>query len=265
NTSCDDSEDWANCVAGTLRQEELIESLEKAGFKDVTCTGLTHYTTAKTTQGATFSASKVPAIHRRKKHWDSLFKTKDYTQVFWHQSSPTRSLNLIQKYANKEDAIIDVGCGASVLVDALIDNGYEDISLLDTSSTCLNIVKKRLNTSVTPKYICSDLLMFKATQPYKLWHDRAVFHFLLSKKERETYFTVLSESLDKEGYAIINTFAPDGEISCAGLQTRAYNREMMLAELPDTLKLIDYESFTHITPKNIEQSYSLFVIQKNEC
>jgi len=268
STCCDDSkeeEDWANCVAGTLRQDALIAIIEEAGFENVQCTGLTHYTTAETTQGATFTASKIPATQVREKHWDRLFKTKDYTQLFWYQTSPTRSLNLIQKYTNKNDAIIDVGCGASLLVDALLDEGYQDISLLDTSSTCLSIVKERLSATDTPKYICSDVLMFKATQPCKLWHDRAVFHFLLSKKEREMYFRVLSESLDKEGYALINTFAPDGEISCAGLQTRAYNREMMLAELPDTLKLTAYESFTHITPKNTEQSYSLFVIQKNAC
>jgi ubiquinone/menaquinone biosynthesis C-methylase UbiE len=141
NTDKDEEEDWANCVAGTLRQDELIDIIEKAGFSDVACTGLTHYTTAETTQGATFQARKIPSTQLREKHWDSIFKTKDYTQVLWHQTSPQHSLELIKQYANKEDAIIDVGCGASLLVDALLGEGYKDITLLDTSNTCLNIVK----------------------------------------------------------------------------------------------------------------------------
>ena len=144
-SACCDNEsedDWANCVAGTLRQDELIDIIEKAGFEDVACTGLTHYTTADTTQGATFRASKIPAALLREQHWDTIFKTKDYTKVFWHQTNPERSRALINKYANKEDAIIDVGCGASLLVDTLLDDGYQDITLLDTSNTCLNLVKE---------------------------------------------------------------------------------------------------------------------------
>ncbi len=262
NTDKDVEEDWANCVAGTLRQNELIEIIEKAGFADVACTGFTHYTTSETTQGATFHASKIPATQRREKHWDSIFKTKDYTQVFWHQSSPSRSLNLIQTYTKKEDAIIDVGCGASLLIDALLNEGYQDITLLDTSHTCLDIVKERLTSTVTPSYICSDILTFETHKLYTLWHDRAVFHFLLTKKERERYFKVLEESLVDGGFAIISTFAPHGELSCAGLETRAYDKERMLTELPETLQLVAYDKFTHITPKNTAQAYSVFVMKK---
>jgi len=262
NACCESQEeDWANCVAGTLREAELIDIIEEAGFKDVVCTGLTHYTTADTTQGATFSATKIPASELREKHWDGLFKNKDYTQVLWHQVNPQHSLTLIEQYTTKEDAIIDVGCGASLLVDNLIERGYQNITLLDTSSTCLNIVKERVNSNI-PTYVCSDILNFKATHTYDLWHDRAVFHFLLAKVERHQYFEVLTQSLSLGGIAIINTFAPNAEIACAGLTTKAYDREMMLAEIPDSLELIHYESVTHITPKMTEQAYSMFVLKK---
>jgi len=258
-----DEEDWANCVAGTLRHNELIEIIENSGFRDVECTGLTHYTTSETTQGATFKATKIPSDTLREQHWDTLFKTKDYTQVLWHQETPKTSLMLIEQYAKKDDFIIDVGCGASLLVDTLINSGYENITLLDTSKTCLDIVKNRLSSqSNIPNYICSDIMNFTATQKFNVWHDRAVFHFLLLEKERKKYFEVLGESLIPGGIAIINTFSVGGEIQCAGLDIIPYNDEKMVQELPSGLVLVEHKEFIHITPKNSEQKYSSFVIKK---
>jgi len=261
-SSCCESqeEDWANCVAGTLREAKLIEIIKKAGFKDVVCTGLTHYSTADTTQGATFSATKIPSPELREKHWDEIFKRKDYTQVLWHQENPQYSLQLIQKYTSKDDTIIDVGCGASLLVDKLIENGYQDITLLDTSSTCLNIVKERLNSTI-PTYICSDILDFKATNSYRLWHDRAVFHFLLTKMEQDKYFDILAQALIAEGMAIIHTFAKKGEVQCAGLHIRGYNELDMRKALPKSLELIGYQEFVHTTPRNTQQKYNSFIIK----
>ena len=264
-SSCCDNEneeDWANCVAGTLRKDELIKIIEEAGFKDVVCTGLTHYTTSETTQGATFSARKIPAVELREKHWDGLFKSKDYTQVLWHQTSPQHSLKLIHQHTGKEDAIIDVGCGASLLVDTLLGEGYEDITLLDTSDTCLNIVKQRLASPTMPTYICSDILNFKATKPYLLWHDRAAFHFLLTKKEKDAYFETMSQSLTIGGIAIINTFAKEGEMQCAGLDIIPYDESSMREILPENLELIAYNGFMHTTPRGTEQKYASFVIRK---
>jgi len=262
SSCCESEDDWANCVAGTLRKEELIEIIEQTGFKNVSCTGLTHYTTADTTQGATFTATKIPAVELREKHWDSIFKSKDYTQVLWHQTSPQHSLDMIQQYAKKEDAFIDVGCGASLLVDGLLEDGYEDITLLDISSTCLNIVRERLTSSINPTYICSDILALKSTKLYEIWHDRAVFHFLLTKTERDAYFEVLSQSLAVGGIAIINTFATDGEIQCAGLDIISYDEKGMREILPDSLELLAYKEFVHTTPRVTSQKYSAFTIKK---
>ena len=262
-SSCCDSgeEDWANCVAGTMRENELIELIQKAGFKDVECTGHNHYTTAKTTKGATFKATKIASIELRQKHWDTKFLTVDYTQVLWHQTSPQKSLELIKKYSKDDIDIIDVGCGASYLVDNLLDNGYKGITLLDTSNTSLNIVKSRLNSDDI-KFECNDILNFQTDKKFNIWHDRAVLHFLLTKKERVKYFKVLSDSVKDDGIAIISTFRVDGPIQCAGLNICQYNHASMLAELPDELELVESEEYLHITPKNSEQKYIYFIIKK---
>ncbi len=259
--SSNDEEDWANCVAGTMRESELIELMQKAGFKDVECTGHTHYTTAEITKGATFQATKIASSELRKKHWDSIFQSADYTQVLWHQSSPKKSLELIKEYAKNDAAIIDVGCGASYLVDNLLLNKYKNITLLDTAETSLDIIKSRINSDAI-QYICDDIVNFKIDKKYNVWHDRAVFHFLLSQKEREEYFKTLDNILKSKGIAIISTFRVDGPIQCAGLDIVQYNYQKMLDELPSNLSLIKSDEYTHITPKESTQEYIYFVIQK---
>ncbi|MGB5964682.1 MAG: methyltransferase domain-containing protein [Sulfurimonadaceae bacterium] len=255
--------DWANCVAGTLREGKLIDIMSQAGFGEIECTGLTHYKTSDTTYGATFRAKKKELTQVRQSHWDNVFKTKDYKKVLWHQNSPTVSLELITRYSTQDDAIIDVGCGASFLVDRLIDKGYKNITLLDTSKTSLDIVKSRLATNADiPTYICSDIMHFEPSQQFNIWHDRAVFHFLLLKKERVNYFETVMESLVSGGIAIISTFRVGGQTQCAGLDILQYDHNKMLEELPQGLELIKYEEFTHITPSESEQAYSSFVIRR---
>lgn len=257
-------EDWANCVAGTLHKEELINMMQQAGFGDIECTGLTHYKTADTTQGATFRAKKVASDKLRKNYWDNIFNEKDYTSVLWHQVHPSKSLEQIEAFAKKDDFIIDVGCGASLLVDHLIAKGYRNIYLLDTSNESLEIVKNRLKDDANiPIYIDSDIVNFKSTQKFKVWHDRAMFHFLLNKQDRIKYLDVLNDALLPDGIAIINTFAIGGETECAGLNTAQYDSEKMAEELPQGLSLVCAENFNHITPKNTEQKYCCFYIKKD--
>ncbi|MDA3909520.1 MAG: class I SAM-dependent methyltransferase [Sulfurimonas sp.] len=200
----------------------------------------------------------------KREHWDNIFKTKDYTQVLWHQNSPEVSLELMKKYKIKTDSsVIDVGCGASLLVDSLLDAGYKNITLLDTSATSLEIVKKRLRDNLDiPEYICSDIMNFESSKEFDLWHDRAVFHFLVLKKERAKYFEVLQNALKVGATAIINTFRVDGPTQCAGLDIVQYDREKMIQELPLGLVLVEYSEYIHKTPKDTDQKYSSFVIKK---
>ncbi len=253
-------DDWANCVAGTMRESELIDLIQKAGFKDVTCLGHTHYTTAETTKGATFSAVKIPTDKIRENHWNGVFQSAEYTQVLWHQNLPTHSLGLISKYSDNSANIIDAGCGASFLVDNLLENGYKNITLLDTAKTSLDIVKNRVQNEQI-NYVCKDILNFQADKKFNIWHDRAVFHFLLTLKERQKYFEILQNSLKDDSYAIISTFALDGEMKCAGLYTVAYDIMKFKHELPDGLAVEEYIEFLHTTPKNSQQKYISFVLK----
>lgn len=199
----------------------------------------------------------------RQSHWEKIFKTKDYREVLWHQSSPDLSSDLILQYAAPDDAVIDAGCGASLLVDRLIEGGFSDITLLDTSAASLDIVKKRLGKSADiPDYICSDIMTFTPKRLYNIWHDRAVFHFLLKRDERLKYFATVRESLVDGGTAVISTFRVGGQSMCAGLEVVQYDRDKMLHELPEGLELVGYRAFTHITPAESEQDYCAFIIKK---
>lgn len=181
-TSCcsqSSSGDWANCVEGTLKKEELIEMMNEVGFVDVECTGINHYTTAPTTVGATFRATKGDRKVKQR-HWENVYTTKDVSKVGWYQETPSTSLSLLKKIGStSKDRIIDVGCGASILVDTLIHSGYQDITLLDISSSALEIIKKRLGvTADLPVYCVDDVCTFSSEKLFDVWHDRAVFHFL---------------------------------------------------------------------------------------
>lgn len=197
----------------------------------------------------------------RKSHWESIFEKNDYTQVLWYEKSPKTSLSLFEKYADRGAKILDAGCGASFLVDNLLELEYKDITLLDTSKKSLDIVKKRVDKSYI-QYVCSDILDYSAEEKFDIWHDRAVFHFLLLKEEREIYFEVLESSLSATGSAIISTFRVDGPEACAGLEIVQYDEEKMSAEIPNTLKIVEVKEYEHITFKDTKQKYIYFVIQK---
>ncbi|NOQ30316.1 MAG: methyltransferase domain-containing protein [Helicobacteraceae bacterium] len=207
-------------------------------------------------------SSNVSSEKLRELHWEKLFKKVDYTQVLWHQLSPKMSFELVEKNSENRDAkIVDVGCGASLLVDTLLENKYKNITLLDTSKTSLEIVQNRVKSNI-PIYVNSDILNFQSETKFDIWHDRAVFHFLLKRSERVKYFNVLLDSLKDNGVAIINTFAINGATQCAGLNIAQYDEEKMAKELPKELKIVEYKEFTHHTPKATTQKYCSFVIKK---
>ena len=184
--------------------------------------------------------TKTPSYLLRKRHWEGVFKRNDYTQVLWHQNSPKKSISFIKEYSDINANIIDVGCGASSLVDNLLEEGYINITLLDTSKTSLDLVKDRLS-SKDINYLCEDILNFHTNKKFDIWHDRAVFHFLLSQEERQNYFEVLVDSLKSGAIAVISTFNTDGPIQCAGLDIVQYDEKKMLSELPNNLELIKSE------------------------
>lgn len=265
-TSCCSSEkssnDWANCVEGTLTKEELITIITDAGFANVECIGLNHYKTSDSTVGATFRAIKSDANFKQR-HWENVYQTKDIQKVGWYQEHPTISLSLLNKIGSTaNDRLIDVGCGASPLADILIESGYHDITLLDISSNALEIVKNRLkNSSVQPLYHYGDVCTYAAEKPFDIWHDRAVFHFLRNEKDKNAYFDVLYKSLSADGRALIGTFAINGPDSCSALPVEQYDLEKMVKVAGSRFEILETIDDTHITPSGNQQLFCYFILK----
>ena len=206
-------------------------------------------------------AEFIDTMILRAKHWEGVFQNADYQQVLWHQVSPDKSLQLVQKYSDKDAKVVDAGCGASFLVDRLLECGYQDIVLLDTANTSLEIVRKRVD-SMNIKLISGDILDFRTSAKCDIWHDRAAFHFLREKKEIEQYFQVVMNSLKRGGIAIISTFRVNGPLQCAGLDIEQYDADKMSKELPEGLELVASQEYMHITPKQSEQEYIYFTLKR---
>jgi len=199
-----------------------------------------------------------------KKHWENIYKTKNHKEVGWYQASPTASLMLLSKInAKPTQSIIDVGCGASVLVDKLIQQKYRNISLLDLSEEALSSIKSRLaDEGEIPHYLSDDITKkITFNHSFDIWHDRAVFHFLTNAKDRKNYMENLNQNLSPSGYAIIGTFSLNGPLKCSGLDVVQYDENRIKRELPKTLELLESTISTHIMPSGAEQEYMYFIIK----
>lgn len=205
-------------------------------------------------------------MNNKKEHWENIYKTKDHKKVGWYQESPEISLELLSTInANPSQSIVDVGCGASVLVDNLISQGFKDITLLDLSHEALFSIEKRLGRKGNiPNYLTADITSpIELSKKVDVWHDRAVFHFLTDSQDREVYMRNLENNLSASGYAVIGTFSLNGPSSCSGLNIVQYDEQKMKIELPDSLELLESKVSVHVMPSGAEQEYMYFIIKKN--
>ena len=193
----------------------------------------------------------------RQEHWDGVYRTKPATGVSWYEAHPTKSLALVRATGVRpEDPIIDVGGGASLLVDELLDAGFRDLTVLDVSAAVLESLRKRLGAraeSVT--LLHQDATAFQPARRYALWHDRAVFHFLVRREERERYVDALRRALSPHGHAIISTFGPAGPERCSGLPIVRYDAGALAAELPSDFRLVESSLSVHRTPAGAQQQF----------
>lgn len=196
-------------------------------------------------------------IFKPKEHWKKVYQTKQPIEVSWFQTDPAVSLELIALTGiNHTQRIIDVGGGASVLVDKLLDAGFEGLTVLDISSAALDYAKERLGErSANIQWIESDVTEFEFVRKYDLWHDRAVFHFLTDPEDRKKYKKVLNESLNPGGHVIIAAFALEGPPKCSGLDVERYSPEKMKNEIGGSFDLIKSVDEIHRTPWNAEQKF----------
>lgn len=195
---------------------------------------------------------------KEKEHWENVYTTKKSNEVSWFQEHAHRSLKLIED-ANipKTSAIIDVGGGASTLVDDLLDRGYESLTVLDLSRAALATAKSRLGgRAAHVQWMEANILDadLKA-QKYDVWHDRAVFHFLTTAEERSTYVEKVFNAVKPGGLVIIATFAEDGPTKCSGLPVMRYNAQELHAEFGAAFQLLGQEKESHLTPGGNEQKF----------
>ena len=193
----------------------------------------------------------------RRKHWDGVYSSKASTEVSWYQERPDRSLELIGASGLSLNApIIDVGGGASTLVDHLLDAGYGDLTVLDLTETALEHSRERLGERAdSVNWIVSDVVHFEPQRLYRLWHDRAVLHFLTDATDRERYVDVLKRALAPGGCAVIATFGPAGPLKCSGLEIRRYTVRMLEELLGAEFKLQSHELANHHTPMGATQQF----------
>jgi len=195
-------------------------------------------------------------------HWENVYRTKGEREVSWFQETPDVSLALIAAAGAAHDsAIIDIGGGASRLVDALLDAGYTDVTVLDVSDAALVAAKARLGgAAARATWIVSDVTAWKPPRRYDLWHDRAAFHFFTDAADRAAYVACLTQALRPGGHAIIATFAPDGPQRCSGLPVVRYDGASLGQTLGSSFTLVEARRHDHPTPMGSTQrfQFSLF-------
>lgn len=193
----------------------------------------------------------------RSAHWENVYATKGEAEVSWFQDSPAISLEMIRAVSPDHDAaIIDIGGGASRLVDALLQGGYRDVAVLDLSANALDIVKRRIGQAAsTIDWIVADATTWRPAKTYDVWHDRAAFHFLTDPPDRAAYVERLRSAVAPGGHVIIATFAPDGPEKCSGLPVQRYDSTSLAAELGPEFELVETRSETHHTPWHSTQAF----------
>jgi 2-polyprenyl-3-methyl-5-hydroxy-6-metoxy-1,4-benzoquinol methylase len=188
-------------------------------------------------------------------YWETVYRTKEAEEVSWTEDIPKTSLDFIDGFKLEKTAkIVDIGGGDSKLVDYLLEAGFEDITVLDISSSALEKSKKRLGERASRiKWIVGDVTEFISDTKYDVWHDRATFHFLTTEKEIQKYIDTATKSV--KGYMTIGTFSENGPEKCSGLAVKQYNEQTLQRTLNkdfDKLKCITED---HVTPFKTKQNF----------
>ena len=200
----------------------------------------------------------------RTAHWENVYTTKGEREVSWFQESPAPSLELLDRAgANPASDIIDIGGGASRLVDALIERGFSAVSVLDLSEAALAAAKGRLGErAARVQWFACDVTRWEPPQFFDIWHDRAAFHFLTEASDRAAYLSRLRRAVRPGGHVIIATFAPDGPERCSGLPVRRYDAAGLARTLGDDFALIEARSHQHATPWHSMQQFQFSVFRR---
>jgi hypothetical protein len=188
-------------------------------------------------------------------HWARIYATKAIGSVSWYQAEPTLSLDMIARAAAPPARVIDVGGGTSFLVDRLLEKGYQP-AVLDIAAEPLDVVKSRLGPAAKEvDWLVADVTMFHPSKKWDVWHDRAVFHFLMEGQDRDRYRKSVLRATVIGSSVIVATFGPHGPVRCSGLPTVRYSPEELRLELGPGFELVETAKEDHQTPGGSTQSF----------
>ncbi len=199
------------------------------------------------------------------KHWEDVYNTKATDRVSWYQSTADTCLRRIMRtQVDLDEAVVDIGGGASVLVDALLEHGFTDVTVLDLSSAALRLSQARLGERAsTVRWLHQSVL--DADFPVgevSVWHDRAVFHFMTTPEQRQAYYDAMASAVRPGAHAIVATFAEDGPTKCSGLAVARYTAEELAAAFSPAFALVSSERELHTTPGGSTQSFTVCHLQR---
>jgi SAM-dependent methyltransferase len=198
----------------------------------------------------------------RQAHWNAAYAAKAETQVSWFQERPVRSLAMIANAAPM-GSVIDVGGGASRMVDALLDAGRDDVAVLDISQVALDRARARLAEKASRvQWLCADITQWKPARTWDVWHDRAVFHFLTDAGAQDAYISVLTAATRPGSIVIISTFALTGPERCSGLPVQRYSPAGLAARLGPGFMLEDEALEVHVTPWGATQDFAYAALRR---
>jgi len=202
-------------------------------------------------------------MNERQQHWDAVYETKAEDDVSWFEQKPQLSLELLAEAGlGPEQSAVDIGGGASRLVDELVGMGQAHVTVLDLSAAALETARTRLPHAGNVDWVVRDVTAWRPERRYDLWHDRAAFHFLTAPEAQASYVSVLAHALVPGGRAIIGTFAPDGPEKCSGLPVARHDAESLAAVLGPAFRLIATRRHDHITPWGAVQKFQFSTFEK---
>ena len=202
----------------------------------------------------------------RQAHWEHIYETKAENELSWYQENPAISLDLIRTTGVKSSAaIIDIGGGASRLVDALLNEGFRAVTVLDLSERALVAAKTRLGPrSANVTWIVADVTTWEPSETFDLWHDRAAFHFLTEATDRQAYAERVARAVRPGCHVIIGAFAPDGPERCSGLPVMRHDAASIGAVLGEKFALVETRRDNHVTPAGVMQKFQFSVFRRSQ-
>lgn len=203
-------------------------------------------------------------VHDKHAHWDDVYGRQDEADLSWHEDEARVSLDLTaQAGGGAGSSIVDIGGGTSRYVDGLLAMGLTEVTVLDLSQVAIDMARARLTQrGRSVNWIRADITTWSPDRSFDIWHDRAVFHFLVDETDRAAYLNRLCLALGNGGHAIIGTFAPDGPTTCSGLAVQRYSPADLAATLGNRFRLVTQHAHLHRSPKGAGQSFQFCLFQK---